>query len=236
MRKLVIIPAFNEANDISNVVKNVSSVAPDADILVIDDNSIDNTAENAGKAGAIVVSHPTNFGYGVALQTGYKYAYKYKYDMVIQLDGDGQHHPRYIPSMIKMLDTKKADIIIGSRFKKNSGYKVPLARTIGMSLFGFLATIITRKRISDPTSGYQVIKSNVLPFLISDKFPCDFPDADLLIMYHYNGFAVREFPMEMGPGNKISMHYGFRRNLYYVFKMCLSILLTVIRERPKRRK
>jgi glycosyltransferase involved in cell wall biosynthesis len=229
MKKIVIIPAFNEEKKIAGIISAIKSCDDELEIAVIDDGSSDNTYGAAKLAGASALRLPFNMGYGNALQTGYKYAYSKGFDIVLQMDGDGQHDPAYIPSMIKTLLEADLDVLIGSRFKQKSGYKTSFARKAGIVFFGLIVSAILKKRITDPTSGYQAIRSSVLPFLVSEAFPNDYPDADLLIMLHYEGFKVDEFAMQMksDPKDK-SMHKGILKNIYYIFKMLMSIFLIVI--------
>ena len=154
---LVLIPALNEERNIASVIQDVRKEITEATILVINDGSVDATASKARQAGAKVLSHPFNMGYGVALQTGYKYALKYGFDCVVQMDGDGQHDPRYIDLLIQELDTGKADIVIGSRFLVKGKHTIPLIRRIGMGFFGFIAGLLCGQTITDPTSGYQAL-------------------------------------------------------------------------------
>ena len=229
MKKIVIIPAYNEEKRIADIIFKIKSIDKDITIAIIDDGSLDNTAEVSKTSGAIVLKLPFNMGYGNALQTGYKYAYENGYDIVLQMDGDGQHDPKYIPFMIETLTKNNTDVIIGSRFKNKSGYKTSFARIAGIKFFSLIVSIILKKKITDPTSGYQAIKARVLPFLVSEAFPYDYPDADLLIMLYYEGFKISEFGMQMhsDPKSK-SMHKGILRNIYYIFKMLMSIFLIVI--------
>lgn len=229
MKKIVIIPAFNEEKKIAGIICAIKSCCSDLDIVVVDDGSSDNTHGAAKLAGAISLKLPHNMGYGNALQAGYKYAYLQGYDIVLQMDGDGQHDPAYIPAMIKTLIENDIDVLIGSRFKEKSGYKTSFVRKAGILFFGLIVSAILKKRITDPTSGYQAIKSSVLPFLVSEAFPSDYPDADLIIMLHYEGFKVDEFAMKMksDPRNK-SMHKGIVTNIYYIFKMLMSIFLIIM--------
>lgn len=229
MKKIVIIPAYNEEKRIAEIINNIKSIDKDLKIAVIDDGSSDNTALNAISAGAVVIKLPFNIGYGSALQTGYKYALENGFDIVVQMDGDGQHDPKYIPEMINTLIKNNVDVLIGSRFKVKTSYKTTFARRIGIILFSKIVSLIIKKRVTDATSGYQVIRATVLPFLVSESFPIDYPDADLLIMLNYEGFKIEEFPMKMhsDPKSK-SMHKGFLKNIYYIFKMLMSIFLLVI--------
>jgi glycosyltransferase involved in cell wall biosynthesis len=236
---LVIIPAHNEEAKIGDVIRGILQQVPHADVLVVDDGSTDQTREVSLRAGGSVVSHPFNLGYGAALQTGYKYALSNGYEMVIQMDGDGQHDPSFIPDLLAVIQKGEADIAIGSRFlgvkNRDSGlghppYRAPFLRRLGMRFFGTIASLLIHQKITDPTSGFQAMNRNVLKWVSSDKFPFDYPDADVIIMLHRAGFRIREVPVLMfeNTGRK-SMHSGWKP-FYYVFKMCLSILVTLMRK------
>ena len=227
----IVMPAFNEARTIGAVLKAVAKEVPDADIVVIDDASGDTTADAARRAGAKVISMPFNMGYGIALQTGFKYAYKHGYDYVVQMDGDGQHDPSSIRPLLEAVQSGDADVVIGSRFLGLGNYRAPFLRRMGMRFFGAIATILLRKKISDPTSGFQALNRHAIRFNASDYYPVDFPDADYIIMLHRAGLKVKEVPIAMhpSPSQKKSMHAGWRP-IYYVFDMLLSILVVLLRK------
>lgn len=226
---LVVIPAFNEAANVAAVVADVRENLPGFDVLVIDDGSTDATAQAARAAGATVLRLPLNSGYGVALQTGYMYAVRQGYSTVAQMDADGQHQARYMPELLQLVRDGVADIVIGSRFLDRDGHYQPSrARKIGMGLFSRMASRIMRQHVSDPTSGYQVMRIEVARFFCSDVYPADYPDADILILLHRSGFHVTERAVQMRMPQGKSMHAG-HRSLYYVYKMFLSILVTMLR-------
>jgi glycosyltransferase involved in cell wall biosynthesis len=226
---LIIIPAYNEEGRVGQVVRDVRATLPGADVLVIDDGSADRTATEAGGVGAIALSLPVNSGYGVALQTGYKFAVRNGYTIVGQIDADGQHRAEYLVTMLQALEKEDADVIIGSRFLERDGHYQPsLARALGIGLFARIASLITRQQISDPTSGFQVMKIDVARFFCSDVYPTDYPDADILILLHRTGYRVREVPVQMRPSPGRSMHSG-HSGPYYVYKMLLSIFVTLLR-------
>ena len=233
----VLIPAYNEGTRIASVIKGVKERYPNVDVFVIDDGSKDGTRKEALEAGAQVISHPFNLGYGAALQTGYKYALEKSYAELIQMDGDGQHDPSFFDHLLGVIRKEGADIAIGSRFLKTVGdesqgfaYRAPVFRKWGMDLFGTIASLVIKQKVSDPTSGYQAMNRNVLEWVSSDKFPIDYPDADVIIMLHRAGFCIREVPVRMyeNPDGK-SMHSGWKP-IYYIFKMLLSILVTLLRK------
>jgi len=237
---LAIIPAYNEQDTVGKVVKYIKKVDSKIDILVIDDGSTDRTVQNSKSAGAKVISLSFNMGYGVAIQTGYKYAFERGYDFVVQLDGDGQHNPGYIPNLLKEVISGKADLVLGSRFINGvfqgriSDYLTgkDLLKKLGIRLFASLASVLIGFKITDPTSGYQVFNRSIVTFLTNDIFPCDYPDADLIVMIHRAGFRLKELPVIMHERNNgVSMHSGLKP-VYYVFKMILSIFMTMLRKSP----
>lgn len=233
MRTLIVMPARNEAQTVGAVIAQLKELVPDADILVVNDASTDNTAEVAKKAGAKVISLPINLGYGGAVQTGFRYAARKGYDAVVLMDADGQHDPACVPNLLKAL--QDADFVLGSRFSGECHYKVPFARRIGMWLFGRIVNWVTGQRITDPTSGFQALRRKVVEFLAEDNYPVDFPDADILILLHRVGFRIKEIPVIMHQRlHGVSMHSHLKA-VYYVFKMSLSILATVMRGEAEKR-
>ena len=202
------------------------------DILVIDDGSTDKTAHYARAAGAKVIRLSSNMGYGVALQTGFKYACEREYDFLVQLDGDGQHDPAYIPDMLKVVISGEADLVLGSRFLNKTApdgspmvqYKTGKARKLGILLFAFLTSKLIGFKVTDPTSGYQAFNKRVMAFFTQDFFPCDFPDADVLVMLHRAGFKIKEFPMLMSTReNGKSMHRRNKAGLLRVQNVALHV-------------
>jgi glycosyltransferase involved in cell wall biosynthesis len=229
-KKCIIIPAFNEEKQIASVIERIREYS-DADIVVIDDGSGDMTSKIALKAGAFLIRHPFNMGYGVALQTGYKYALKNDYEYLMQIDGDGQHDPGYIPALFAIVENRECDIVIGSRFLNNTTYRPGIFKWTGIKLFRQIIKVITGERITDPTSGYQCLSRKVFEFFTNDSFPCDYPDANVIIMLHRAGFKTKEIPVEMMPNpDGRSMHQGILTISYYFFKMFLSIFVTLIRK------
>lgn len=228
---LLIIPAFNEETNIARVIAETHTSMPRADVLVVDDASSDATAQVALEAGAQVLSLPVNLGYGGALQTGYKWAARRRYMLLGQLDGDGQHSPAYLPAMFEKLLADDVDVVIGSRFLDGDGhYRPSAARKVGIALFSRVASVIMHQHITDPTSGLQVMRLPVARFFCTEVYPSDYPDADILILLHRSGFRVREMAVQMAPPSGKSMHSG-HRSVYYIYKMWLSIFVTLLRRR-----
>lgn len=234
---LVIIPAYNERTHLKRVIDGIRKHAGGADILVVDDGSADGTAEVAREEGADVVSLPFNMGYGVALQTGFKYASRNEYEYVVQVDGDGQHDPRCIGDLLATVQSAEADVVLGSRWLGRGEYKGPLLRKFGKFIFGFMATLLTHQKVSDPTTGFQALSKEVVQFYCTNVYPTDYPDANVIIMLDRAGFRVKEVPVVMySNGTKQSMHAGLIRPIFYGLKMVTSIMMTMLRDDRKLRR
>ncbi|MDH7489222.1 MAG: glycosyltransferase family 2 protein [Anaerolineae bacterium] len=228
-RRLVIMPAHNEANNIEAVLDQIRAVDPKLDVLVVDDASTDDTAERARRKGATVVSLPCNLGYGGAVQTGFRYAVEHGYDIGIMMDADGQHDPQSLPGLLRALD-EGADVALGSRFLGRMEYNAGWVRRTGMSVFRAIVRRVTRRPFTDPTSGYQALTREVMEFFARDNYPTDFPDADTLIVLHHAGFNVVEVPAIVRARiSGTSMHAGWKP-IYYVVKMLLSIFVVLLRK------
>ena len=228
---LVLIPAVNEEERVGEVVKGVRKYLPQAKILVVDDGSGDRTARVSREAGACVVSHPFNMGVGTALQTGYKYAVQNRFQYVIQLDGDGQHSPAFLPAFVAKLKETEADMIIGSRFLHGRDHGVPFARRMGNALFAKLVTLLIREKLTDPTSGYRALKSTALQFCVQDTYGFDYPDADFLLTLHRSGYRIEEIPIHVLPRTGGHSQHGGLKPIYYSIKMFLSIFIILLRKK-----
>ncbi len=224
----IIIPAYNEAGRIAATITGIRKFV-NTDIIVINDGSTDKTVKEARDAGALVIELPFNLGYGAALQTGYKYALFKGYRFAVQMDADGQHDPGYIMPLLKEVRSGSADVAIGSRFLGEGDYRPTTLKKIGMIFFSMIASSITGQKVTDPTSGFQALNEKSMKFYASDAYPTDFPDADVLIMLHRKGMRFVEVPVKMNQSTKKkSMHSGIVP-LYYLFKMVLSIFVTLLR-------
>ncbi|MCK4546047.1 MAG: glycosyltransferase family 2 protein [Candidatus Eisenbacteria sp.] len=226
---LVIIPAFNEEKNLRIVIEETRAAQMHARILVVDDGSSDRTAEVARSAGATVVSLPFNLGYGVAVQTGFRFAVRGRFRRIVLLDGDGQHDPRFVGPLLEGLED--SDVVRGSRFLGAARYRIPATRRMGMALFGAIAGFLTGDRVTDVTSGFQAFDERAVRFL-AENYPSDYPDADTVILIKRAGLSSREIPVEMRERLSGTPMVSWPGSFYYVFKMCLSILVTLLREKP----
>lgn len=236
-RVLIVIPAYNEAAVIREVIEGIEGSGLNAsfEILVVDDGSSDATCRVARAAGVRTVSLIRNLGYGYALQTGYRVASDEAYDIVVQMDGDGQHDPASIPGLLEPILRGEADVVVGSRALSPVFYPMPFARKLGQRLFSWILKGLCGLRIGDPTSGFQALSAPAVRLFLED-FPGDYPDADTLLYVHLNGMRVVEVPatFRVNPAGT-SMHSGLAAPAYYIYKMTLSLVLTWVRHRGRPR-
>jgi glycosyltransferase involved in cell wall biosynthesis len=227
---LVVIPAYRECGRVGAVVRDVLRQDVPLDVLVVDDGSPDATGAEAAAAGAMVVRHPYNLGYGSALHTGYHFARRRGYRRVLQMDADGQHEAAMLPRLLAALDAG-ADLVLGSRYLDGAPPPSSALRRIGTALFRAVATLGTGQRITDPTSGFQGLSTRALAAVTHDGFPEDFPDTDVLIDLARRGLVLREVPVRMHVRRGgVSMHRG-ARIAYYGYHMTLQLLLLRVRRR-----
>ena len=233
LRKLAIVPAYNEADMVARVVRDIGREAPDFDVLVVDDGSTDRSAFEAQEAGATVLRHPYNLGIGGAMQSGYKYALRHDYDVAVQVDGDGQHKPEYIPELLEALRTRsgKADMVYGSRFRGNPGYKVPLGRRVGNMVFSVVLSVLTRQRITDPTSGFRMTNRRGIELFARD-YPHDYPEVEALLMLHAHHLRVHEVQVRMNARGFGRSSIDYPRSAYYMVKVLLALFVGLFRRRP----
>lgn len=226
---LIVIPAYNEADNIKTVLDGIKQDIPKADILVIDDCSTDSTRQIVLKSNVPCISNVFNMRYAWAIQTGIKYANQHDYDFAILMDADGQHIPSEAKKLYQTAITEKADIIIGSRYLKNLGYRCPFFRKIGTRFFSILVKLFTGQHIADPLSGFQCLNKKVIDhYSKCGNYP-EFPDANLIIEMLLNGYTVSEVPVKMhSRKNGTSMHSGIWKPIKYMvtqFYICVVLLV-----------
>ncbi len=229
---MALIPAYNEEESIGSVVDGVRAVLPQADIVVIDDCSTDRTVDVARATGAIVVRIPCNLGIGGAVQTGLKFAREHRYDLVIRLDGDGQHDPEEIPMLFAAVKTGKADAAFGSRFiGKDSTMTIPISRRIGIKTFAFLVTILTGQKATDTTSGFMGANKYAIDIL-ADYLPQDYPEVEGRIILHKAGLTTLELPAHMRSRMAGISSINSWRSIYYAVKVSIAALIGSMKDIP----
>jgi glycosyltransferase involved in cell wall biosynthesis len=232
LKKLAIVPAYNEEGMVGRVVRDIGRHAPDFDVIVVDDGSIDSTAVVAEQQGAIVLRQPFNLGIGGAMQAGYKYAAHRDYDVAVQVDGDGQHKPEYLPAMLEALSTgDEADLVYGSRFLGDPGYKVPFMRKLGNRIFGVVLSAICHQQITDPTSGFRMVNRNGIELFARD-YPHDYPEVEAILMLHAHRLKIHEVHVRMNARGFGESSIDYMSAAYYMVKVMLAIFVGLLRRRP----
>lgn len=220
MKLLIIVPAYNEAGSIENVIRELNSVVPQYDYLVINDGSKDDTAKICRKNGFNLLDLPVNLGLAGAFQAGMRYAYEMGYDATIQIDGDGQHDPSYIPQMVELIENDKCDLVIGSRFVTE---KRPRSmRMLGNALIETLIRLTTGQKIGDPTSGMRLFGPKVIRNFATEMNYGPEPDTVCYLMR--NGVRVKEVQVQMRERTAGVSYLNFTRSMIYMLHMCMSIL------------
>jgi glycosyltransferase involved in cell wall biosynthesis len=233
-RYLAIVPAHNEVDAIAATVEEIHSFAPDFDALVIDDGSTDNTASRAEAAGATVVRLPFNLGIGGAVQTGYLYAQEHGYEVAVQIDGDGQHDPRYIHDLLRCLQSNaELNMVTGSRFLESDseGHRSSAPRRVGIVIFARLVSLITGRRVTDPTSGLRMT-SRIGIELFARDYPHDYPEVEAILMMHAHRLRSCEIPVIMRPRTSGTSAISSTQPLYYMVKVLLAVFVGLFRSNP----
>ncbi len=224
MKSLAIIPAYNEEKNIAHVVNDLRSHTPWLDMLVIDDGSGDKTAQLAHAAGAEVISLPVNLGIGGAVQTGFLYAWKQGYDIAIQVDADGQHRSEEIMKLIEPVLDGSVDVSIGSRFLQKTAYQGSNSRRVGIFFLSRTIKRITKRTITDPTSGFRAYNRKAIRIL-SEHYSIDYPEPDAIVTLLKNGIRISEVSVEMDERLHGRSSITPMRSAYYMFKVSLAIIL-----------
>lgn len=228
MKKLVIIPAFNEEESIATTVEDICKNAPEFDYVVINDCSKDHTLDICRKNGIRVLDLPINLGIGGAVQTGYLYAYNNNYDIAVQFDGDGQHDATYLQKMADTLEIENADMVIGSRFIAREGFQSSGIRRMGIRYFAFLTRFLFGKKITDATSGMRMCNRKVMELFVKD-YPRDYPEPESVCRLLRKKCKVIELPVIMRERTTGVSSISPTKSIYYMVKVSLAIFIERLR-------
>jgi hypothetical protein len=227
-RLLVLIPAFNEEGAVAGVVAEVRSAVPGTPILVVDDCSRDATRSQAHGAGAQVLALPHHLGLGGCVQAGYRLAYELGYDYVIRVDGDGQHDPRDIPTVLKALEKGDCEMVIGSRFVDDNGTHTNVLRAAGILFFRAVLRPILGRPVRDPTSGFVGVNRTALE-LFSATFPLEYPEIEALVVLQRKRFRFVEVPCRFRPRRAGRSTITAVKSLYYIIHVLLGVFVNVLK-------
>ncbi len=233
-KTLLVIPAYNEEENILNTYKSVvehnKKNKIKYDVIVINDGSADDTESILIKNKIPHITLIHNLGIGGAVQTGYKYAFENDYDVAVQFDGDGQHDVNYVDKIVKPIINKEADFTIGSRYvdKNTSEFKSTLARRLGIKLISFVIKLVTRKKVMDTTSGFRACNRKIIKEFASD-YPTEYPEPITTTELLKKGYNYKEIPVSMNERKAGVSSIKTWKQAYYMINVYLSIIMVGIR-------
>lgn len=224
LKVLVIIPAYNEAESIVNVIRKLQNDCPEADYVVINDCSKDNTLTVLAENQTSYINLPLNLGIGGGVQTGYKYALQNGYDIAIQIDGDGQHDTAYLNKVIEPIKKGQADIVIGSRFIKKEGFQSSGMRRLGINFLSMLIRICCGTKVLDVTSGFRAVNKEYIK-MYADEYPIDYPEPEAIVKASLSGARIMEMPVVMKERETGTSSISPMKSIYYMIKVSLAIIV-----------
>lgn len=229
-RALIIVPAWNESQNVGNTVREILEVDPTYDVLVIDDGSTDDTAEMAREAGARVINLPFNMGVGGAMRTGFTYAMRHGYKRAIQVDADGQHNPTDIGAVLSGLD--RADISIGARFAEIGDYKARGPRRWAMKMLASVISRISGARLTDVTSGFRAANRRAIVQYVR-YYPAEYlgDTIDSLVGAIHSGLSVTQVPVAMRPRAYGKPSHNPFSAARYLLRAAFALTLALMRGR-----
>ena len=229
MKKLIIIPAYNESANIESTIFAIKKYAPEFDYVIINDCSTDDTKEICERNNFNIVNLPINLGIGGAVQTGYRYGYQNGYDIAVQVDGDGQHDPRFLQKMADYLTENQLDMVIGSRFIEKEGFQSSGTRRLGIKYFTILIKLLTGTTITDPTSGLRMVNRDIMDVFAYD-YPKDYPEPESVVAILCKKKKVKEIPVIMKERQGGVSSISPKKSIYYMIKVTLAILIERMRK------
>lgn len=230
MKILVIIPCYNEQESIERVIENLKVNAPFADYLIVNDCSTDETLRILQANGMNYINNPVNLGIGGGVQAGYLYARENGYDVAVQMDGDGQHDPKYLEKVCAPVIDGTYDMCIGSRFIEKEGFQSSFMRRLGINIISFMIKLFTGKKIYDVTSGYRACNKELINFF-ADNYADDYPEPEAIITSVLSGFKVGEVPVVMVERQGGTSSIRSLKSAYYMIKVCLALVVDRIKVR-----
>jgi hypothetical protein len=228
LRRVAIVPALNEEESVGRVIDEIRAFDDGFEVVVVDDGSVDRTAEVARERGARVVRLPFNLEIGGAVQTGFRYAFENGFELAVRVDGDGQHDPAELARIVEPVLLDQADIVVGSRFAEAGGYRPSRSRRIGIRILAWTVSTIARQRVTDPTSGFQALNRRAIRLFAAD-YPHDYPEVEAVVMVGRHRLRLQEVPVRMRERSGGRSSITAFRSVYYMVKVTLAIFVGLFR-------
>jgi glycosyltransferase involved in cell wall biosynthesis len=228
VKRIAIVPAFNEEQNVGRVLDELRALDPGLDVVVVSDGSTDRTAEVAAARGAHVIRLPFNLGIGGAVQTGFRYAWEEGYELAVRLDGDGQHDPSQLGAILAPVLAGETDFAVGTRFVGERSYRSSRSRRLGIRILAWTVSALVRQRITDPTSGFQALNRHGIALFAAD-LPHDYPEVEATVMVFRHRLRMREVPVRMRERAAGRSSIGAFASVYYMTKVLLAIFVGVFR-------
>ncbi len=223
MKVLVIIPAYNEQDNILDTIKDLDEFHPEIDRIVVNDDSQDETKKILSDNNINYIDLPINLGIGGGVQTGYIYAYENGYDIAVQMDGDGQHCASELENIIKPILEKKFDVVIGSRFLLKKGFQSSFLRRTGISFLSRLIWGCTGIRIYDVTSGFRAVNRKFIE-VFAKEYAQDYPEPEAIVTVIRHQGKICEVPVMMRERQNGKSSISAIKSVYYMFKVSLAVV------------
>lgn len=225
MKPLLIIPAYNESENITDLIKEISTNYPQYDYVIINDCSTDHTLDILLSTRANYINLPVNLGIGGGVQTGYQYALEHDYEIAIQIDGDGQHDPQYVKDVIEPIASGQADVVIGSRFVEKEGFQSSHLRRFGITFLSALINLLCGVHVRDVTSGMRAVNQKMIAEY-AHNYAQDYPEPEALLTAGILNARIMEVPVRMRERQGGASSINALRSIYYMIKVSLALVIT----------
>ena len=225
MKTLIIVPVYNEENNIELVIEDLKLNCRECDILVVNDCSLDRTNLILNSSDTRHLNLSVNLGIGGAVQSGYLFALKYQYDVAVQFDGDGQHKAKHVKNLLKPIEMNQADIVIGSRFIEKKGFQSSTVRRTGIHFLSAVIRLLSGVNVKDVTSGFRAVNREMIEFYAVD-YAQDFPEPEAILSAGLHGARIVEVPVEMKERISGRSSINTLKSVYYMIKVSLALVLS----------
>ncbi|WP_228724293.1 glycosyltransferase family 2 protein [Spirosoma sp. KUDC1026] len=237
LKILVIVPCYNEEEAIATVVGEINAVKRqyglNLSVLAVNDCSSDRTLAVLRTLDCLYLDLPVNLGIGGAMHAGYKFAFRNGYDIAVQMDGDGQHPAVELPKILQPIFENKADVVIGSRFLKGTGFQSSAMRRLGINYFRRLNQLLIGQTIQDSTSGFRAFNRRALT-VVNTYYPDEYPEPEAIVQFGLSQLRMLEVAVEMRERQGGISSINTSKAVYYMLKVTLGTLFVYARLRTKR--